>query len=564
MQNTDDKTILLLDDIIYHDVEPGILNSALIEDCYFEHAHRGEERRLHQLEPIVWERIKSIRIEFKNILRIDYLWILPNLTKLCLNFNKIEVIEHLETLTELKELNLSFNLIEKIENLDTLIHLESLSMYNNKIKKIENMESLENLVILSIGNNRITSVEGIDRFRFLKSLKVLNLEGNPIAQNVSFPLYIITLLPNLNYYHYTLLKNEVRDKAHTRFCRELQEIEYLQEKELQARQAQELELLKVKRLAFSFVDHLDGNQMFDAFWREDVDGRILMMVGQQAQELAEEYEKDVFELTQEIYKLGLKRFVERDEEITDFMDNLLNGQKELQILGQKEIQDFLKYKDKIFEEARVTLRLLEENVLHGEDEDSLENLKLSDVMDKLNVHFEDALNDMWLVLMSQELHLNETIEESTTNFYRKISDMMSKFLEQSQAFFVQLREMSVHFSENMTEIITRYISTKLAMQDFEGVPSELRDYMDDREAILNLIAGMKDTHTLRIDEREDRMATRSKEFIDNMVQTLNNKEVQRHRSKLLEINCFIEMMTDGIGSLPHEIREELVAEEYGV
>lgn len=190
----------------------------------------------------------------------------------------------------------------------------------------------------------------------------------------------------------------------------MREIEYLQEKEIQARETQAREISEAKRLASSFVDHLDGNQLFESFWKDDSDGRVLMMIGQQAQELAEEYGKDVFELTQEIYKLGLTRFVERDEEITSFMKNLLEGQQELQKSGQKEIDDFLQLKDRVFDEARATLRLLEQNIMHGDDEDSIENLKLSDMMDKLNVQFEDSLNDMWLVLMSQELHLHETIE----------------------------------------------------------------------------------------------------------------------------------------------------------
>jgi len=98
---------------------------------------------------------------------------------------------------------------------------------------------------------------------------------------------------------------------------------------------------------------------------------------------------------------------------------------------------------------------------------------------------------------------------------------MSKFVEQSQALFVQLREISVHFSENMTEILTRFISTKLALQDFDDVPMELRVCMDDRDAILNLIAGMKDFHTLRLDEREDKIATRTKEFVDTMIDQLS-------------------------------------------
>ncbi|EDW37693.1 GL15629, partial [Drosophila persimilis] len=363
----------------------------------------------------------------------------------------------------------------------------------------------------------------IERFRFMTNLKVLNLEGNPVAKRTDFCLllYVIAILPKLNYYEYTFIKNELREEACALFYRELREVEDKQEQEIQSRELEELEQSEAKRLASSFVEHLDGHQLFESLWRGDEDGRILMLVGQQAVELADEYDKDIFELTQEIYKLGLERFGERDEEIQDFLNNLKEGQEELQIMGQKGIEDFLQFKETIFEEARTTLRQLEYNTMHGEDEESPENLVLSDIVDKLNIQFEDAMNDLWQTLMTQELYLHEAIEESTTNFHRKIAELMSKFVEQSQSFFVQLREISVHFSENMTEIVTRFISTKLALQDFDDVPSDLRMCMEDRDAILNLIAGMKDTHTLRIDEREDRIATRSKEFIDQMIDNLN-------------------------------------------
>ncbi|XP_068150189.1 dynein regulatory complex subunit 3-like [Drosophila tropicalis] len=302
--------------------------------------------------------------------------------------------------------------------------------------------------------------------------------------------------------------------------RELREIGDKQEKEIQTREILKREQSQASRLASSFVEHLDGHQLYASLWRCDDDGRILMLVGSQAQDLAEEYDKDIFEITQEIYKLGMDRFAEREKEIQDFLENLYNGQEELQAMGQKEIEDFLQFKDRIFEDARLTHRQLEQNIMHGEDDDSPENLKLSDIIDKLNIQFEDYMNDMWQTLMLQELHLHEAIEESTTNFHRRLSELMSKFVEQTQAFFVQLREIAGHFSENMTEIVTRFISTKLALQDFEDVPIELKVFMDDRDAILNLIAGMKDSHTLRIDEREDRMATRSKEFIDHMIDNL--------------------------------------------
>jgi Leucine-rich repeat (LRR) protein len=50
-----------------------------------------------------------------DILKIDHLWILPNLKILSLAFNKIDKIENLEALVNLKELNLTYNSIEKLE-----------------------------------------------------------------------------------------------------------------------------------------------------------------------------------------------------------------------------------------------------------------------------------------------------------------------------------------------------------------------------------------------------------------------------------------------------------------
>lgn len=154
-------------------------------------------------------------------------------------------------LTALKELNLSFNYITKIENLETLVNLEVLSLFSNHITKIENLQTLEKLVTLSIGNNLIATLDGvsltsifclyysklyilsisfnifffilqlkqIERLRFVSSLKVLNLEGNPIAKQPDFPLseYITAILPQLNYYEYVYIKDEMREAAQKRF-----------------------------------------------------------------------------------------------------------------------------------------------------------------------------------------------------------------------------------------------------------------------------------------------------------------------------------------------------------
>ncbi|XP_002003083.3 dynein regulatory complex subunit 3 isoform X1 [Drosophila mojavensis] len=538
--------------------EPGIINLDMIRSSYLEEGQHGETRRLHQLEPVILDRIKTLRLEFKNILRIDHLWVLPNLTKLCLNCNKIEVIEHIGMLTALKELNLSFNYITKIENLETLVNLEVLSLFGNRITRIENLETLDKLVILSIGNNLINVLDGIDRLRFVNSLKVLNLEGNPIAKLPDFPLsqYVTAILPQLNYYEYVFIKDEVREAAQKRFYRELREIEAKQEKEIHDRETEARELAEAERLASSFVEHLDRQQLYETMWRGDDDGRVLMLIGAPAQELAEDYEKDVYELTQKIYKLGLERFNERDADIKDFLSCLEEGRQEFQCLGQKHIEEFMQYRDKTFEEASVTLRELETC-----EENGPEHVQLCEAMDTTNAQFDDALNELWHNLMAQELHLHEAIEESTLNFEHRFTRLMSSFVEEAQLYFLQLRHVCEHFSDSITDAVSRFISTKLAQNDLDAVPQELRMCIDDRESLVNLVDAMKATHIARIEEREDRMATRSKEFISNYVEKLNKEEIERHRAKILEINSFMEMMRKAIANLPEEIHAELLSEQ---
>lgn len=127
----------------------------------------------------------------------------------------MDKIENLDTLVALKELDLSFNYIEKIENLDNLKNLEILSLFNNEIELIENLDSLENLIILSLGNNKISTPKGIERFRFLSKLHCLNLEGNPLQEVDGYPLkkYIHAILPNLKYYQYAFIMNEMKEEA---------------------------------------------------------------------------------------------------------------------------------------------------------------------------------------------------------------------------------------------------------------------------------------------------------------------------------------------------------------
>lgn len=150
-----------IDDVVHKDLEPGVINDQMLQKLIVEQGYQGEAGRLARNNPIVYENITVIRLEAINLLKIDHLWVLPNLEKLSLKFNKLDRIENIEMLTKLKDLDLSFNYIERIEHLDQLVNLEILSLFRNRIRKLENLDTLERLLILSIGSNDIDTYSGV-------------------------------------------------------------------------------------------------------------------------------------------------------------------------------------------------------------------------------------------------------------------------------------------------------------------------------------------------------------------------------------------------------------------
>lgn len=190
----------------------------------------------------------------------------------------------------------------------------------------------------------------------------------------------------------------------------MREIEANEEMEIQYRNQKAKEEFDAERLSSSFVEHLNEHQLFESLWKGDEDGRILMMVGATAIDLCEEYDKDTYDITQEIYKCGLEKYEEREMEIKEFLSNLEDGQQEVQLMGQQILEEFLRYKDKLFESATSCLKTLELRTMHGEDEESPESVDLADRFEKISMEFEETINDVWQQLMSQELHLHESIE----------------------------------------------------------------------------------------------------------------------------------------------------------
>lgn len=181
-------------------------------------------------------------------------------------------------------------------------------------------------------------------------------------------------------------------------------------------------------------------------------------------------------------------------------------------------------------------------------------------VDKLFNHFEEKGNDLWRILVEQELHLAESIEEATTNFRRNLQEMVAKFIEQSQTYFVQLRDVAMNFCENLQDAVTQFIAKVLATGDTSVVPEGLKDCTEDKDAIMNIVAGMRDHQLQRIDAREDRLVTRAKDWCDNLLDEITQREMNRNRGKIIEINFFLEQMKESFYVIQLEARDEIIQE----
>eukprot|EP00128_Syssomonas_multiformis_P005692 Colp12_sorted_trinity150504_noHs@16626 len=192
---------------LYDAAEPTVIDDTLLLKAISEQA-TGETAEMlkRDKDSVDYADIKSLRLDFKNILKIDNLWGFQNLTKLQLDNNVIEKIENLDSLVNLEWLDLSFNNIEVIEGLDKLTKLTDLTLFNNRITTLQNMDALTQLNVLSIGNNQLAQIENLVYLRKFSNLRCLTLRDNPFCKTTDYASYAIAHLPLLHYLDYTLIQ----------------------------------------------------------------------------------------------------------------------------------------------------------------------------------------------------------------------------------------------------------------------------------------------------------------------------------------------------------------------
>ncbi|XP_053971816.1 dynein regulatory complex subunit 3-like isoform X2 [Hylaeus volcanicus] len=481
--------------ILQEFVQPRTINQNMLINLIIDQGPKGEAGRLFYEDGINLNETKEIQIEFLNILNIDHLWVMPNLVKLKLSNNIIETIENLDTLIHLRELDLSFNHIRIMKNLNNLTNLEILLLYNNEISKIEGIDNLCNLTIFSIGNNAIADWEHVLYLRKLKKLRSFNINGNPCTKEDGYLDYVFAFMPQLIYYEYKIIIDEERlaaKKKHYRALTTLEETEVKEQEKLDEQQRYEE---KLAFLTSAYMEHLDGDYLFQQMFADDKEGIELTMVNEETQNAYEEYKESFSLMCQELCEVGLKEHEKRTYEINLFTNAVNEGKEATQDQGRKIVNDILQKKTEILTSVKYLLKKLVGDI------DSAVLEEITQKVQQLSDEFNDVITDGWKNLMSLEVELHEQVEVCC------------------------------------------------GFGDDSKIPKHLVNLCGDKDILTYNLANSHEKHLQTIDAREDSMLNRIKNWLEEYTEQLVKDESERNNQQILEISHFADSQQMEFSSL---------------
>ncbi|KAM3916498.1 dynein regulatory complex subunit 3 [Leptodactylus fuscus] len=517
---------------MYDTAEPNVIDDEMLRQAVEEQGPRGEAGRIAKMEGISFKDVTSLRLDFKNILKIDNLWQFNHLTKLQLDNNIIEKIHGLDTLVHLVWLDLSFNNIEVIEGLDALTKLQDLSLYNNRISVLQNMDSLKNLQVLSIGSNDLTSLENLAYLRRFKQLRTLNLSGNPLSEDENYKLFVAAHLPELVYLDFRLIDENIRDIANVKYQYSIEEMNHTETLERVKREKEEAIQQELDRHKAAYMEYLNGPYLFESMYAEDVEGTRLSTLPAIA-ELVESYPTKCTEVCQNLFEFGLKHHEKREAEMAIFNECLQEAVMENQEAGTKNIRELESKSNELLNE--------------------LSQITEQQIIDAKSLEYSQDVSQLMDALLNLEIQLVDQLEEINKEYERNIGELVSTFLETVQGLYPLDLENQHH--EHLLELCINMLERVLKGEMDEDMTDELRALFVDKDTIINAVSASHDIHMLKIDNREDELVTKINNWATNLLQKVQQEEIQRNRKRVAEINIYIDHMRDELDNL--DVHEQI-------
>ncbi|EFJ04659.1 hypothetical protein SELMODRAFT_432205 [Selaginella moellendorffii] len=434
--------------------------------------------------------VTCLIFSFKCQRSINWLHGLGSLTKLYLDNNDISKIENLSHLATLKLLDLSFNKIKSIGGLETLTNLEDLSLYHNEIEKITGLDTLQKITSFSLGKNRIRRLEDVIPLRRLRNLHVLTLDGNPLATDPEYRIYVISHLRDLTYFDHRYVDRAAQVVA----ARDQYQDDMT---DLKQKEAEEDLLIKAaeehatRQALYKDANLLGCDTLFERMISEDVEYPKLSQVPGLLASM-DEYKEKYVTATEEIIGTILAEYKKKHVEI-EFWQFTTNA--------------------------------------------------LLDVRDKESREYARRITKIKKKILA-EVRLNSSTADKKLALLREDNDRTrEKLLELEMFTFGE-----VHLMAQASLLMEQFSLGELEVDSDEG-----RMLLRDKDMILNAIQASHDARTLKIDSLEDQRLRGEEEMQKAMNIRFRQEENKRNRERIEEIDFLhqttIDEITDLLGNL---------------
>nr|XP_012776530.2 dynein regulatory complex subunit 3 isoform X1 [Maylandia zebra] len=508
--------------------EPTSMDKEILQHAVHEQFKPDHILRFPDASQIHFNEVQKLRLEYKNILRIDHLWDFSSLSKLELNNNAIEKIQGLDHLINLTWLNLSFNQIEKIEGLECVQKLEVLNLSNNKISVIENMDTLENLTHFFISNNLIGQLDNVLYLRKFKNLAAFNLFGNPFLNEGDYRFFIAAYFPKLMFLDSRILDQKTRKEASIKYHYVLEKMR-LEELELhqadEARQRHEAEL-KLHRDAF--VEFLNGSSLFRTMFKDDPKAQTLHCApGMDS--LIQRFEHQMGELCTQLFERGLAEHKRRETEVKSFFS-----------CQKKAVTDC---------QEKASQMLAKFNHEHKERTEELQQLSDPEVRKVKIDHCNGEINQLCKNLMTLEFQLVSEMEEKIKTFESRISDMVRHFSEIAQGMFSHCRDLEDDYYQKMQIVAAKILQTVARDARKEDLPDDVIMLFEDRDAVIDALATAHNNHLLKINDRETQLTTGISAWKEALIKGIRDEELKRNRMNISDIHRYVDNLREQLEEL---------------
>ncbi|KAJ3369772.1 Dynein regulatory complex subunit 3 [Allomyces arbusculus] len=503
--------------IAHNVVEPTVIDDELLAKAVNEQAS-GDAAEIARKEGIDLHEVTCLRLDYKNILKIDNLWQFDSLTKLQLDNNIIEKIEGIGHLKNLKWLDLSFNNIAVIEGLDGLTQLTDLSLFNNRIAKLQNMDHLVHLNVLSIGNNDIQDMTALAYLSRFDNLRLLNVAGNPLCKNQDYKSFLLSRLKALKYLDYRLVEPAAITAAREKYIDDIIAIEEEQKITTKADLERAALADQAAQLRSAFLPGI--NTLFETMFSTDTDyARLLPLapgvLGDLQATFATAFATTVTDLTAQAHAHRALRA----QELAEFHDSVASTTRATDAVAAQIVADFM-------HDRKARLRAVAAAKTPRDADEAVASVKS---------RIQQAADE----LMALELNQVEQFEDLVKELERNYTDLAGGIKEVGTTAFAKLRELENEFQEKVGEAVMAAFERQ-AKADLEEVEDAVRDLLRDKDAVANHLTGSHDHRLGKIDAQEEAFSSGLAKDVDSKMAAVHQNETTRSRSRLREIIMFAE------------------------